>query len=90
MSKINAKLVAVFADDAKVVFDVEWDGQCIMGDAAERLMFSDEFEAHGSCPPELDVFLIADETIKSRVGFDQAADELYSTRDLAVLLAKQR
>lgn len=90
MSEINAKLVADFGNDKKVEFSVEWKEQWIEGDAAERLFFSDEFEPLGGCgEANLDVFLLADESVTSRVAFEGEAGELYSTRSLDVLLAKK-
>ena len=87
----NATLTAHFPEANKTIeFPVTWDGQCIYGEAAEELFFSDRDQdpRFEGCEeePELDVFLNEDKSIKSRVSFEDVAGELFSTRDLEKLL----
>lgn len=87
MRKINAKLVAVYANDDQAEFPVEWQGKSIYtenGNAPDLYPLA----VSGRGPVvERGVILLADEKVKSRVEYD--GDKLVSVRGLGGLLSNK-
>jgi hypothetical protein len=86
----NAVLTVKFTNNT-YTFPVTWKQKCFAEgeDIAERLFFSDEFaESEYEDYADMNVSLVSNPAIKSRVVFEAEVGEIFSTRSLDKLLAK--
>lgn len=90
----NAKLLVEFPSGTAVEYTVNWTGMYIEGvdcEPAEELFFSDKFhdEWLQDGAPDMTVITKPDEHGRrffSRVNFEQETGDLYSTRNLDLLI----
>jgi len=88
----NAVLTVQFSNNS-FTFPVTWENRSFLEgeDIAERLFFSDEFaNSEFEDYPDMDVSLVSNPTIKSRVLFEEEVGEIFSARSLDKLLAKDK
>lgn len=85
VSETNSKLNVEW-NNKTFIFDVEWKGSCIIGDAVEQLFFSDNFEEEWDKGTQPKLTVIHNSTgQRSRVTFESVTSECYSDDECPVL-----
>ena len=88
----NAVLTVKFTNNT-YTFPVTWKQKCFAecDDISEKIFFSDDFEdLFIDDYLDMNVSLVSDPAIKSRVIFEPEVGEIFSTQSLDKLLAKDK